>query len=150
MESPQTVYNVYAGLILCNLVLVGLVLATWRLFAKVSSLQTTIIFPAVAIFCVIGVYALNRSLTDVWVMLFFAVIGYILSKFQFPMATMLIGFILSPLFEKNFRRALILSDGNYGTFFGSPLCWAFWAVTFLSVFLILRGKRKDKNLADGL
>jgi putative tricarboxylic transport membrane protein len=95
-ESPQTVYNVYAGLILCNIVLVALVLATWKLFAKVSMLETTIIFPAVSIFCVIGVYALNRSLADVWVMLFFAVIGYILSKFMFPMATLLIGFILSP------------------------------------------------------
>lgn len=149
-ESPQTVYNVYAGLILCNVVLVALVLATWKLFAKVSMLQTTIIFPAVAIFCVVGVYALNRSLTDVGIMLFFSVLGYLLSKFQFPMATMLIGFILSPLFEKNFRRALILSNGNYATFFSSPLCWAFWAVTILSVFFILRGKRKDKNLADGL
>jgi putative tricarboxylic transport membrane protein len=149
-ESPQTVYNVYAGLILCNIVLVILVLLTWKLFAKISMLETTIIFPAVSIFCVVGVYALNRSLTDVWIMLVFAVIGYVLSKFRFPMATLLIGVILSPLFEKNFRRALVLSSGDYTTFLRSPLCWAFWIITILSVFFILRGKRKDKNLADGL
>ena len=65
-------------------------------------------------------------------------------------APLLIGFILSPLFEKNFRRALILSNGNWGVFFSSPLCWIFWIVTALSVFYILRSKRKDKNLADGL
>ncbi len=149
-ESPETVYNVYAGLILCNLVLLVIVLLTYRLFAKVSRLETTIIFPVVAIFCVVGVYALSSSLTDIWVMLFFAVIGYILMKFDFPPVTMLIGFILSPIFEANFRRALTLSDGNFSTFFSSPLCWIFWVATALSMYVILRGKRRNKNLQDGL
>ena len=149
-ESPETVYNVYAGLILCNLALVVIVLLTWKLFTRICSLETTIIFPAVIMFCIIGVYALNSNLTDVWIMLVFAVLGYILSKFKFPMACVLIGFILSPLFEKNFRRALILSKGDFTTFFSSPLCLIFWAATILSVFFILRGKRKDKQLQDGM
>lgn len=149
-ESPETVYNVYAGLIICNIALVIVTLLTWKFFTKICSLETTIIFPCVLMFCVVGVYALNSSLTDVWVMLFFGVIGYLLKKFNFPIAPLLIGFILSPLFEKNFRRALILNNGNFGIFFSSPLCWIFWAVTALSMFYILRSKRKDKNLADGL
>ncbi len=149
-ESPETVYSVYAGLILCNIVLVFLVLLTWRLFTRICSLETTIIFPCVVMFCVIGVYALNSNLTDIWIMLVFAVVGYILSKFKFPMACVLIGFILSPLFEKNFRRALILSEGDFTTFFGSPLCLIFWAATFIAVFLIVRGKRKDKALQEGM
>ena len=149
-ESPETVYNVYAGLIICNLALIIVALLTWRAFTKICSLETTIIFPCVLMFCVVGVYALNSSLIDVWVMLFFGVMGYLLSKFNFPIAPLLIGFILSPLFEKNFRRALQLSDGNFRVFFSSPLCWIFWAVTALSVFYILRSKRKDKNLQDGL
>ena len=149
-ESPRTVYNVYAGLILCNLVLVVIVLLTWKLFTKVCSLETTIVFPAVVMFCVIGVYALNSNLTDVWIMLIFAVIGYVLSKFKFPAVCVLIGFILSPLFEKNFRRALVLSKGSFATFFSSPLCIAFWAATIIAVVVIVRGKHKDKALADGM
>ena len=149
-ESPETVYNVYAGLILCNLALVVVALLTWRAFKKICSLETTIIFPCVLMFCIVGVYALNSSLVDVWVMLFFGVIGYLLTKFNFPIAPLLIGFILSPLFEKNFRRALILNNGDLGIFFSSPLCWIFWAATVVSVVFILRGKRRDKNLADGL
>lgn len=149
-ESPETVYSVYAGLILCNLALVLVTLLTWKLFTRICSLETTIIFPAVIMFCVIGVYALNSNLADVWIMLVFAVIGYVLSKFKFPMACVLIGFILSPLFEKNFRRALILSEGDFGIFFSSPLCLVFWAATILSVFFIVRGKRKDKQLQDGM
>lgn len=149
-ESPETVYNVYAGLILCNLALIIVALLTWKAFTKICSLETTLIFPCVLMFCIVGVYALNSSLTDVWVMLFFGVIGYLLQTFKFPIAPLLIGFILSPLFEKNFRRALQLNDGNYGVFFSSPLCWIFWIVTILAVFFIIRGKMKDKNLADGM
>lgn len=149
-ESPETVYNVYAGLILCNLVLIVVALATWKLFTKICSVETTLIFPCVLMFCVVGVYSLSSSLTDVWVMIFFGIIGYVLVKFKFPIATVLIGFILSPLFEKNFRRALILSNGELSIFFSSPLCWAFWAATAFSVFVILRGKKKDKALADGM
>ena len=149
-ESPQTVYNVYAGLILCNLALIIVALLTWKAFTKICSLETTLIFPCVLMFCIVGVYALNSSLTDVWIMLFFGVVGYLLQTFKFPIAPLLIGFILSPLFEKNFRRALQLNDGNYGVFFSSPLCWIFWIVTVVAVFFIIRGKIKDKNLADGM
>ena len=150
MESPDTVYNVYAGLILCNIALVVVALLTWRGFKAICSVSTSIIFPCVCLFCVVGVYALSSSLVDVWVMLFFSVVGYILTKFKFPLPTVIICFILSPLFEKNFRRALVLGHGDPAMFFSSPLCIAFWAVTIVAVALILRGKRKDKNLQDGL
>ncbi len=149
-ESPQTVYNVYAGLILCNLCLLVIALLTYRIFTKICSMETTIIFPCVLAFCVVGVYALNGKLFDVWIMLMFGVIGYLLLKFKFPIATVLIGFILSPLFEKYFRRALVISDGNWGIFFSSPLCWIFWAATIISVVLIVRSKMRDRNLQNGL
>jgi len=141
-ESPETVYNVYAGLIVCNIALAIVVLLLWKLFAKICSIETTLIFPCILMFCIIGVYALNRSLVDVWIMLVFGVIGYLLSKFKFPMAPILIGFILSPIFEKNFRRALTLYDGDYGIFFSSPLCWVFWIVTAVSVLVLVRGYLK--------
>lgn len=149
-ESPDTVYNVYAGLILCNIALVAITLLTWRIFKKICSVSTSIIFPCVCLFCVVGVYALSSSLVDVWVMLFFSVVGYLLTKFKFPLPTVIIGFILSPLFEKNFRRALVLSKGSFATFFSSPLCIAFWAATIIAVVVIVRGKHKDKALADGM
>ena len=150
IESPQVVYNVYAGLILCNIVLFGVVMLTYRMFTGITKLEGSLIYPAVAVFCVIGVYALNTSLVDVWIMLFFAVVGYLLTKLEFPPVTMLIGFILSPIFERNARRALQLSFGDYSVFFSSTLCWVFWAITVISVFTILMGKRKNKELQDGL
>ncbi len=150
IESPQTVNSIYAGLIISNLSLMVIALIFWRVFRKICSAASSIIFPCVCAFCVIGVYALNSSITDVWIMLVFAVIAYIFSKTKVPLVTCIIGFILSPLFENYFRRALVLSDGNFGTFFSSSLCIAFWIITLLSVFLVIRGKHRDKNLKDGM
>jgi hypothetical protein len=107
-----------------------------------ARLQTTIIFPSVCMFCIVGVYALNQSLIDVWVMLFFAVFGYILMKFKFPSACLLIGFILSPILEKNYRLALLISNNDYGIFFKTPITWILWAITVFSLFTILRGKHR--------
>lgn len=145
-ESPQTVYNIYAGLIVANLALLVIVLLTYKQITRmVSKLKTTVIFPVVCTFCIIGVYAVNQSLEDVWIMLFFAVLGYIMHKLKFPMACLLIGFILAPILEKNFRQAMLISGGSTSIFFGSVLCWVFWALTIFSVFTILRSRRKSKK-----
>ena len=97
-EAAQDVYNIYAGIMVSNLVMAIVTLLTVKVFTKIAKLQKSIVFPCVCMFCIVGVYALNSSLFDVFVMLFFAVIGYLMNKFKFPPACMLVGFILSPLF----------------------------------------------------
>ena len=149
-ESLDTVYGIYASFIICNIILFIIVMLTWKAFRKICSVSVSIILPAVAIFCVIGSYAFSSTMADIWIMFVFGILGYILIKFKFPITTTLIGFILSQLFEKNVRRALSIADGSFATFFRSPICWLFWAATILSVVLIVRGKMKDENLADGL
>ncbi len=152
-EAPQLVYNIYSGILLSNLVMVLVTLATYRLFTRISRLQTTVIFPSVCMFCIVGVYALNQSLIDVWIMLFFAVFGYVLMKFKFPAACLLIGFILSPILERNYRLALLISNNDFGIFFKTPITWILWAITVFSLFTILRGKHRyrvaQRNRAKG-
>ena len=119
-EAPHIIAGLYAGLILSNLIMYVLVIKSYKMFTKVSQLPTTIIFPLVFIFCVIGVYALNQSITDLWIMFFFAVIGYVMVKFDYSPATMMIGFILSPLLEVSFRQALLISGNSVAIFFSTP------------------------------
>lgn len=146
-EAPQVVTALYCGLIISNLVLILVVFASARLFTKLSELETTVIFPIVFCFCFVGVYAMNQNVADIWIMLFFAVLGYVLSKFGYPPATVMIGFILSPLFEENFRQSLLLSKGSYGIFFSSSITIALWTITAYSLFVILRGRiRSEKQI----
>ncbi len=146
-EAPQVVYNIYSGVMMSNLVLVLVTFAFYRLFTSISKIKTTIIFPCVCMCCIVGVYALNQNLGDVWIMIFFSAVGYVMAKFKFPPACMLIGFILSPIMEKNYRLALLIGNGDYRIFFSTPLTWTLWVVTAFSLFSILRGKRKKRTFA---
>lgn len=140
-EAPHVVTGLYAGIILSNIILLAFILLTYRAFTGLARLETTIIFPAVFIMCVIGVYAMNQSMTDVWIMLLFAGLGYILTKFGYSPATLMIGFILSPLFEVNLRQALLISGGNPRIFFSTPITWLFWAITVFSLYKILKSRK---------
>jgi putative tricarboxylic transport membrane protein len=141
-EAPGVVAGLYAGLILSNLLLVVFTYLFTPCFTKLGQLKTTIIFPCVVACCFIGVYGMGQNSTDLWIMLVFAVIGYVMAKFNYYPATMMIGFILSPLFEENFRQALIVSRNSYGIFFQSYLCIFFWLITAYSLFTILRAKHR--------
>lgn len=146
-EAPDVVAGLYAGLILSNLLMVLLVSIALRAFTRLAQLPTTVIFPVVIGFCFIGVYAMGQSSVNVWIMIFFAIIGYLMVKFSYYPATLMIGFILSPLFEENFRQALIISKGGYGIFFNSYICIFFWLITAYSIFAIQRGRVRRKREA---
>jgi putative tricarboxylic transport membrane protein len=141
-EAPNVVAGLYAGLILSNILLFVFITFAYKMFTRIAGIETTIIFPVVFIFCVIGVYALNQSMTDLWIMLLFAVMGYIMTKFGYSPATLMIGFILSPLFEVNARQALLISGNNPMIFFSTPITWFFWIITVLSVYKILRSRKE--------
>ncbi len=143
-EAPDVVMALYAGLIISNLLLILVTFALYRGMTKLAELETTIIFPIIFCFCFVGVYAMNQNTADLWIMLFFAVLGYVMSKFDYPVATMMIGFILSPLFEENFRQALVISNGGFGIFFASPITIVLWIITAYSIFVIMRARKKRK------
>jgi putative tricarboxylic transport membrane protein len=149
-EAPDVVAGLYAGLICSNLLMVLLISISLRGFTRLAQLSTTVIFPVVIGFCFIGVYAMGQNSVNVWIMIFFAVIGYLMVKFGYYPATLIIGFILSPLLEENFRQALIISKGSYGIFFNSYICIFFWLLTVYAVFSILYGRARKKRAAEAL
>jgi putative tricarboxylic transport membrane protein len=72
-------------------------------------------------FCVIGVYEVNHSIVDVWIMLIMGVVGYGLKKFGFDPAPLVLGLVISPLFEMSLRQSLIMSNGNWLIFLERPI-----------------------------
>src|SRR5262245_66617352 len=72
-------------------------------------------------FCVIGVYEVNNSIVDVWIMLIMGVVGYGLKKFGFDPAPLVLGLVISPIFEMSLRQSLIMSNGNWTIFFTRPI-----------------------------
>ncbi|MCF8034286.1 MAG: tripartite tricarboxylate transporter permease [Desulfarculaceae bacterium] len=144
-EAPQVVYGVYAGLLMANMLLYCIARGLLPMFTRAASLRVTVIFPLMLVLCAVGSYAFNQSLFDVGVAFTFGLIGYALNKLNYPRATFLIGFILGPLLEDNFRRAMVISEGHYGFLFESPLSIGLWIFTVLSVGTILYSRFRQRE-----
>jgi putative tricarboxylic transport membrane protein len=77
--------------------------------------------PLILLFCLIGSYSINNNIVDVIIMIIFGIVGYILKKFDYEAAPLMLAFILGPMLEKSFRQSLIMSDGKFSIFFIKPI-----------------------------
>jgi len=97
-----------------------------------------ILYPSVLVFCVLGVYAVNGSVVDVWIMLLMGALGYVLRKLDFETAPIVLGVILAPMIEMALRQSLAMSDGRYAIFVTRPISATLLGVGLVLVLLALR------------
>ena len=128
------VYTIFLGMFIANTLMCLFGFAGIRLFTKVLSVPKVILTPAIFVLCVIGSYAMKNSLFDVWVMLIAGIVGYFLAKVKVPTSPAILGLILGPMAEKNFRTALLKSGGDPSVFFNSVICWFFIFLIIVSLF----------------
>lgn len=140
-------YAIMLGLILVNLFMLLQGKFLTSLFAKVVSIPQEILTPIIVIFCFAGAYSVNGNYFDVGIALVFAVLAWILRKLDLPAVPILLGMVLGSMTETNFRRALLISNGNPGIFFSSIFCWIFVALIIFAVAAIVRGKIKEQKAA---
>lgn len=140
-------YAIMLGLILVNLFmfLQGKFLTT--LFAKVVSIPQEILTPIIVIFCFAGAYSVNENYFDVAVALVFGILAWILRKLDLPPVPILLGLVLGRMTETNFRRALLISNGDPSIFLSSIYCKIFLALIVIAVGAIVRGKLKEQKAA---
>lgn len=142
-------YAIMLGLILVNLFMLLQGKFLTSLFAKVVSIPQEILTPIIVIFCFAGAYSVNGNYFDVGIALVFAVLAWILRKLDLPAVPILLGMVLGSMTETNFRRALLISNGNPGIFFSSIFCWIFVALIIFAVAAIVRSKIKEQKAAKG-
>jgi putative tricarboxylic transport membrane protein len=135
VESPQFVYDIVAMMLIATLGILLYGLTLTKLLVQVLKVPTTIIVPMIFVLCVVGTYALAQRLFDVWTMLGFGVLGYLLRRYGFPVAPLVLGIVLGDLMEKNLRRGLVLSDGDLTPFFTRPISAVLFGVIVLVVLL---------------
>ena len=115
-----------------NIPLVGL-------FARMLSVPSWILVPAITIVSLVGVYAVHSTTFDLVLMIARGVFGYLLRKLDFPLSALILGFVLGELMEDNLRRALSISSGELGILWSSPITLVLWAL--VAVMLALPGIR---------
>jgi putative tricarboxylic transport membrane protein len=126
-ERPELVWTVIASFFIGNLILLILNLPLVGLWAKLLKIPFAYMCAGVLIFCIVGAYGLKQSLFDVWVMLGFGVLGYILRKLDLPLAPAILALILGPMMEKSLRTTLEISGGSFAIFLDRPLALALLA-----------------------
>lgn len=140
-------YAIMLGLILVNIFMLiqGKFLTT--LFAKVVSIPQEILTPIIVIFCFAGAYSVNENYFDVAVALVFGALAWVLRKLDLPPVPILLGLVLGRMTETNFRRALLISNGDTSIFLQSIYCKIFLALIIIAVAAIVRGKLKEQKAA---
>ncbi|HEX7500165.1 MAG TPA: tripartite tricarboxylate transporter permease, partial [Polyangia bacterium] len=118
------------------------------IWIKLLTVPYRYLFPAIALFCCIGVYTLSNSTFDVYLTALFALIGFVFYKLSCEGAPLLLGFILGPMMEENLRRALLLSRGDWSTFVTRPLSAGLLIASALMVVVVtLPSIRKKREVA---
>ena len=152
VEHPDIFWGLIASFWIGNLVLIILNVPMIGIWVKMLMIPYKYLFPSALFFICIGVFAEKNSLYDVGVTLFFGVFGYLLLMLKFEPAPILLGFVLGPRFEENFRRALIISRGDMNTFIDRPISAVFLGLCALlvtaQIYVRLRPKKKASLIAD--
>ncbi|MGI5835527.1 MAG: tripartite tricarboxylate transporter permease [Chloroflexota bacterium] len=135
-ENPDLVWAVIASMYIGNVMLLVLNLPLVGLWARIALVPFPILGPLIVLFSVIGAYSVRYLIFDVWVALIFGVIGYLMRKFGFPLAPVVLASVLAQMFETSLKQALAISHGSYLVFFQRPLSAAFM---LLALAVIGRG-----------
>jgi putative tricarboxylic transport membrane protein len=129
--NPSLFWGMIASMWIGNLMLLIINLPLVGLWVKLLQVPYRLLFPAILVFCCIGIYSINAQVTDVLFIGLFGLAGFILIRCGFEPAPMLLGFVLGKLMEENLRRALILSRGSLTTFVTEPISAGLLAVSFI-------------------
>jgi putative tricarboxylic transport membrane protein len=136
-KNPNLFWGMIASMWVGNLMLLIINLPLVGLWVRLLKVPYRLMFPAILMFCCIGIYSINSLQTDVMWIGIFGVIGYALIKFGFEPAPLLLGFVLGRLMEENLRRALIISRGDMMTFLDRPISLALLVIAALLLIIAL-------------
>ncbi|MCB1497341.1 MAG: tripartite tricarboxylate transporter permease [Bauldia sp.] len=154
-SNPDVVWGLIAALFLANVMLLLINIPMVSLFVRVLLVPPRFLMPTVAMISFVGIYGISGSSFDLIVMIAFGVLGYLLRKLDVPLVPIILGVLLGNEMEKNLRRALTISDGDWSILWSSPLAiglWTFAIVGFLAPLIVgryLRPKIADEELGEG-
>jgi len=150
-SNPQLFWGLIASMWIGNAMLVILNLPLIGMWIKLLSVPYRWLFPAIVLFCAIGVYSTNNNTFDIWTVAVFGFIGYLFIKLGTEPAPMILGFILGPMMEENLRRALLLSRGDWSVLVTRGLSASLLAVAVLLLLIVLLPsvkKRREETFVE--
>lgn len=133
---PEIFWGIISSMYIGNVMLLILNLPLIGLWVKILKIPYPILFPLIILFCLIGVYSLNSKTSEIGLMLLFGIVGYLMKKFKFDGAPLILAMVLGPQMDKSLRQSLLMSGGSPQIFFDSTICLVVFAIVAI-VLLVL-------------
>ncbi len=146
--SSTLVWGLIASLYLGNIALLLLNLPLVGIWVRLLAIPAPLLYGGILLFATLGVYSYNQSVFDLGLLFLFGIVGYLMRRFDFPVAPCIIGMILGPLAEENFRRALSITQGDYSVFFTHPISATLLAIAALIVVAPALMRLRQRRLAS--
>jgi putative tricarboxylic transport membrane protein len=148
-QQPKLVWGLIASMYVGNVMLLILNLPLVPLFASMLRLPYRFLYPLILGFCFVGVYSVRQSETDLWLLLFFGLLGYLFRIYDYPSAPMVLGLVLGPLIERALRQSMVLSQGDPTIFLTRPISASLIVISIilLAAPVMLAFFRREEILA---
>lgn len=147
LDHGDLVYGMFMAMLLAAFMVLVVCLFSMRFFLRVTNVPRSVIVPVVLVCCVVGAFALNNRVTDIYLLLGVGVCGYILSKLDYPLAPLVLGVILGPIAETNLRRAL-MTDEDWTLFFTRPISLTLLILAVVSIAFAIRHRLRQRHAAQ--
>ena len=150
-QNPDIVYGILAAMFVSSILMVVMEYVGLKGFIKILEVKKYYLLPIIIVLCGVGAYGLNNRTFDIWGILIFGIVGFTMQAFDYPLAPMIMGFVLGPIVELNLRRGMQYSQGNVLEFFTRPISGTFIIIALLSIVLsiargfITKSKQKSKT-----
>ena len=150
-QNPNLFWGIVASMYIGNIMLLVLNMPLIGMWVQVLKVPYNLLFPLILMFCVVGVFSSGNAAFDVFVMTVFGVLGYLMRKFGYEPAPLVLAFVLGPMLENNLRKALILSRGDFWTFLERPIsavCLVLAALILLTPLLPILSRKREVIALD--
>ena len=142
----EVVHQIFAGMIAANIVFVILGLIFARFFAQVINIDRKFLVPLIFITCMVGSYAINNVFYDLATCAIFGFLGYFMIRFDFPVAPMVLAQILGGMMESNYRRAVVMFQGDVSMFLTRPIALTILALAAFTTYVAVKRQRQALKL----
>jgi len=134
LEQPHFLYAIFTAMMVANFLFLGIGIVGAKLFARITLIPNTFLWPGVFVLAVVGAYSLEQNVIDIYVMLVFGLIGYIGRRHGFSPAPVIMGLVLGEMIENTLKQSLIIFDHNWLRFFERPIVDVFFLLSILGLF----------------
>ncbi len=148
LEAPEVFWGVIVSMYIGNVMLMVLNLPLIGLWVKILRIPYFFLFPLIILFCLIGVYSVRNNAADIVIMFVFGVVGYLMKKFGYQAAPLVLALVLGPMLEEAFRQSLITSRGSFTIFFTRPISVGFLIVAFILLIIPIITMRKKAPVVE--